>query len=97
MTRSFVRRAVWLIACAAGLWPPAYIAAQATNNQARVVSGTVTRAVTGGGGPPISYATVLIKGTTRGTQTNAAGRFHLNVPDGPAQLTIRAIGSCPVM
>jgi TonB-dependent starch-binding outer membrane protein SusC len=94
VTRSFVRRAVWLIACAAGLWPPAYIAAQATD-QGRVVSGTVTRAVTGGGGPPISYATVLIKGTTRGTQTDAAGRFHLNVPDGPAQLTIRAIGSVP--
>jgi TonB-dependent SusC/RagA subfamily outer membrane receptor len=96
VTRSFVRRAVWLIACAAGLWPPAYIAGQAAPaGQGRVVTGTVTRAVTGGGGPPISYATVLIKGSTRGTQTDAEGRFHLAVPDGAVQLTIRAIGSLP--
>ncbi len=59
------------------------------------MTGTITRAVTGGGGPPIAYATVLLRGTTRGTQTDAAGQFHLIVPEGAVQLTVRAIGSIP--
>ena len=96
MTRRFVRRTVWLIACAVGLWPPTQATAQdVAATQGRVVTGTITRAVTGGGGPPIAYATVLLKGTTRGTQTNVAGQFHLVVPAGDVQLTVRAIGSLP--
>ena len=96
MTRSFVRRTVWLMACAVGLWPPTRAAAQDTQStQARVVTGTVTRSVTGGGGPPIAYATVLLKGTTRGTQTDKTGQFHLTIPAGAVQITVRAIGSLP--
>ncbi|UEG54818.1 TonB-dependent receptor [Mucilaginibacter daejeonensis] len=41
---------------------------------------------------PIVGASVLIKGTTRGAQTDVAGRFKLDAPAGPVTLTIRYIG-----
>lgn len=75
--------------CAAGLWPAGRASAQDT--QTRPVTGTVTRAA----GQPIEYATVLVKGTARGTQTDAAGAFRLVVPAGPLTLTARAIGFLP--
>ena len=87
MTRSFVRRFVWLIACGVGLAPPTGAAAQDT--QGRVVSGTVAREA---GGLPIGFATILIKGTTRGTQTDQSGAFKITLPSEPTTVTVRAIG-----
>ena len=47
--------------------------------QNRTITGTVTAK---DDGLPIPGATVKVKGTTIGTQTNAAGKFNLSVPDG---------------
>ncbi|MCJ8210829.1 TonB-dependent receptor [Mucilaginibacter sp. RS28] len=41
---------------------------------------------------PIVGASVLIKGTTRGTQTDISGRFKLSVPEGNTTLVIRYLG-----
>jgi TonB-linked SusC/RagA family outer membrane protein len=87
VTRSFVRRFVWLIACVGGLGPPTGMAAQGT--QGRVVTGTVTREA---GGLAIGFATVLLKGTARGAQTDGSGTFRITVPAEAVTLTVRAIG-----
>ncbi|MGN6638598.1 MAG: carboxypeptidase-like regulatory domain-containing protein, partial [Mucilaginibacter sp.] len=47
--------------------------------QNRTITGTVTAK---DDGLPIPGATVKVKGTTIGTQTNAAGKFTLSVPEG---------------
>lgn len=62
--------------------------ASGASAQQRQVSGTVT-------GPdqrPVSGASVTITGTTRGVQTDAAGRYTISVPAGAASLTFRRIG-----
>ncbi|GAB2955092.1 hypothetical protein GCM10027048_20930 [Hymenobacter coalescens] len=51
------------------------------------VAGRVTQE----GGAPMPGATVIVKGTTLGTSTNAEGQFSLNVPDG-STLVISAVG-----
>jgi TonB-linked SusC/RagA family outer membrane protein len=56
--------------------------------QNRTVTGTVTAK---DDGLPIPGVSVKIKGTSSGTQTNAAGKFSLNVPSG-AVLTFSFIG-----
>ncbi|WP_331877620.1 carboxypeptidase-like regulatory domain-containing protein, partial [Longimicrobium sp.] len=60
----------------------------AASAQQRQVSGTVT-------GPdqrPVGGASVTITGTTRGVQTDAAGRYTISVPAGATSLTVRRIG-----
>lgn len=42
----------------------------------------ITGTVTGQKGDPLAGASVLIRGTQRGTVTDAAGRFQLQIPDG---------------
>jgi TonB-linked SusC/RagA family outer membrane protein len=59
--------------------------------QNRTVTGTVTAKEDG---LPIPGATVKIKGSTEGTQTNAAGKFTLSVPNG-ASLVISFVGTTP--
>jgi TonB-linked SusC/RagA family outer membrane protein len=56
--------------------------------QNRTVTGTVTAK---DDGLPIPGVTVIVKGTTSGTQTNAAGKFSLSVPAN-ATLVFRFIG-----
>jgi TonB-linked SusC/RagA family outer membrane protein len=56
--------------------------------QNRTVTGTVTAK---DDGLPIPGVTVIVKGTTLGTQTNAAGKFSLSVPAN-ATLTFKFIG-----
>ncbi|UHG90241.1 SusC/RagA family TonB-linked outer membrane protein [Spirosoma oryzicola] len=41
---------------------------------------------------PITGANVVIKGTTRGTTTDAAGDFRLTVPSGNVVLTVSSVG-----
>ncbi len=92
MTQSFVRRYIWLCAGVVGLWPAAPARAQqAPGGQGRVVSGTVTRPE----GQGIPAASVILTGTTRGTETDNDGHFRLIVPDAPTPVTVRAIGFLP--
>ena len=56
--------------------------------QNRVVTGKVTDA----GGNPIPSASVVIKGTKRGTNTGQDGSFKLNVPPSARSLVISSIG-----
>lgn len=48
--------------------------------------------VKGPDGAPIPGVTVLVKGTTNGTATDAGGNFSLSLPDANATLVISAIG-----
>jgi len=59
--------------------------------QNRTITGTVTAKEDG---LPIPGATVKIKGSTAGTQTNAAGKFTLSVPSG-ATLVVSFVGTVP--
>ena len=45
--------------------------------QERKITGTVTA-----DGAPLSFASVIVKGTTRGTQTDEKGSYSINVKDG---------------
>jgi TonB-dependent starch-binding outer membrane protein SusC len=86
--QSFVRRSLWVLACAAGLWAPAGAIAQGASHQ---VTGTVSRAT----GEGIPAASVIITGTQRGTQTDNDGHFKLIVPNEPTPVTVRSIGFLP--
>ncbi|MGH7531366.1 MAG: SusC/RagA family TonB-linked outer membrane protein [Gemmatimonadales bacterium] len=57
--------------------------------QGRVVSGVVTQANTG---QPIAGAAVVVAGTRAPAQTDADGRYTIDVPDGDVRLSVRAIG-----
>jgi TonB-linked SusC/RagA family outer membrane protein len=60
--------------------------------QTRAVSGRVTDQKTGEGLPGV---TVLVKGTTNGTSTNADGSFQLAVPTAGAILIFSSVGMNP--
>lgn len=62
------------------------VSAQAQN---RTVSGTVTER---GNGLPIPGVSVIIRGTTSGTQTSADGKFSLSVPAGSQSLVFTSLG-----
>jgi TonB-linked SusC/RagA family outer membrane protein len=72
----------WVILLLAGLYQQAWA-------QNRPVSGKVTDRSTGQGLPGV---TVLAKGTTVGTSTNADGSFALNVPANTTTLVFSFIG-----
>jgi TonB-dependent starch-binding outer membrane protein SusC len=57
--------------------------------QNKVVTGTITDAKDGSALPGVS---VLVKGTTTGTQTSADGTFRLSVPDNATTLEISYVG-----
>ena len=42
---------------------------------------------------PIPGASVVVKGTTRGTQTDAEGNYTLSVPSGPVTLVVSFVGT----
>ena len=52
----------------------------------------VSGQVTDENGAGIPGATVLVKGTNRGTNTDTDGRYQLAVPDGPATLVFSFVG-----
>src|ERR1700758_3945525 len=56
--------------------------------QNRTITGTVTAKEDG---LPIPGATVKVKGTQTGTQTNSAGKFTLSVPSG-ATIVVSFVG-----
>ncbi|GAB5523964.1 MAG: SusC/RagA family TonB-linked outer membrane protein [Roseivirga sp.] len=56
--------------------------------QTRTVSGKVTDET----GQPLPQVTVLLKGTTTGTPTDADGNFRLSVPDAGGTLLFRFLG-----
>lgn len=56
--------------------------------QSRKVEGTVT----GENGAPVAGASVILKGSGKGTTTAADGKFFLEVPSGKAVLVINSIG-----
>lgn len=60
--------------------------------QVRLVKGTVLEKATQ---TPVAGATVVLKGTTEGTITDANGEFSINVPDESAVLVIQFIGYTP--
>lgn len=57
--------------------------------QAATVEGTVLDAQTGGGLPGVN---VVVKGTSTGTVTDAAGHYQLTVPDGATTLVFSFVG-----
>lgn len=57
--------------------------------QNRTVTGTVTGKEDG---LPIPGVTVLLKGTTNGTQTNAQGKYSLSIPAGSAEIVFSSLG-----
>jgi TonB-linked SusC/RagA family outer membrane protein len=61
--------------------------------QSRVVTGTVT---TKEDGLPLPGASIKVKGTNTGTQTDAAGKFTLNVSGPSVTLVISSLGYKPV-
>ena len=52
----------------------------------------VTGKVTDSNGKPVESASVLVKGTTVGTSTDADGKFQLKIPANAKTLTISAVG-----
>ena len=68
----------------AGSLLPGQVWAQA----GRVVSGVITSE----SGEPLPGVTVMVKGTTAGTATNAQGQYSLSVPEGTNTLVISSIG-----
>lgn len=77
------------------LGQPAYSAPPTTRltidnpTQERVVTGKVLSGDDNSGLPGVSVA---VKGTTRGTTTDASGTYRINVPNGPAVLVFSAVG-----
>ncbi|GGG07113.1 SusC/RagA family TonB-linked outer membrane protein [Pontibacter amylolyticus] len=57
--------------------------------QSRTITGKVTGA---GDGVPLPGVSVVVKGTTTGTATNADGSFSVNVPENANTLVFRYIG-----
>jgi len=59
----------------------------AGNAQSLVLSGTIT-----GNGEPLPFASVLIKGTTKGASSNDAGRYSLRLEPGLYTLVFQYVG-----
>ena len=57
--------------------------------QMRTVSGLVSD---GGSSQPVAGVQIMVMGTTRGTLTDAQGRFSLPVPEGSTHLVFTYIG-----
>src|SRR5690606_15575703 len=53
---------------------------------------TIRGKVTSSAGEALPAVSVIVTGTTTGTQTNAEGDFILNVPDGASSITVSYIG-----
>jgi TonB-linked SusC/RagA family outer membrane protein len=66
-----------------------FILSLPTLAQDRLLTGTVTARTEG---TPLPGASILIKGTTRGTTTDANGAFRLNLTPDAAQLVVSAVG-----
>jgi len=64
----------------------------ATDAAATPAAVPVTGRVTGPDGAAVPGVTVLVKGTTNGTTTDADGKFSLSLPDANATLVVSAIG-----
>ncbi|HKH59319.1 MAG TPA: TonB-dependent receptor plug domain-containing protein, partial [Flavitalea sp.] len=71
------------------LLPVVLLITQLAFSQNKTVSGKVTDSKDGS---PIAGASVLVKGSTGGTNTNAEGSFSLNVPSSATALIISAVG-----
>jgi len=64
--------------------------------QAQAQNRTVTGKVTDAGGMPVPNASVIIKGTSAGTTTNAEGFFSLSVPPNARTLVFSAVTMTPL-
>jgi iron complex outermembrane receptor protein len=62
---------------------------QLASAQGKPVTGKVTNAKDGS---PVANATIVVKGTGKGTNTDANGNFSINVPDNNATLVISSVG-----
>jgi Ca-activated chloride channel family protein len=58
----------------------------------RIITGTVYSA---DDKLPLPGVSILVKGTSIGTQTNAAGKYSLSVPDGRTTLIFNFLGFQP--
>jgi TonB-linked SusC/RagA family outer membrane protein len=79
-----MRKFLLLLLC--GLFTIGQLAAQARR---------ITGKVTGPNGEPVPNASVLVKGSTTGTTTNAEGTFILTVPASAKTLTISSVNFAP--
>jgi len=55
-------------------------------------AGIIRGRVTNEKNEPLPYATLLVKGTTEGTTTNAAGEYQLELPDGAYNIVCQYMG-----
>src|SRR4051812_10966413 len=62
-----------------------------TSNFAKAQDASVTGIVTGDNGNPLNGVSVTVKGTTRGTSTNTAGKFTILAPSN-ATLVVSSVG-----
>ena len=67
---------------------PLLLLAGQVNAQDKTVAGKVT----GSDGAPLSNVTILVKGSTSGTQTTADGNFSLRVPANATKLVFSSVG-----
>lgn len=74
---------------------PLAVALALLSGAAAACAGTLTGVVTDRKGQPIEFANVTAPAFRRGAVTDAAGRFTLELPDGPAALVIAQIGYRP--
>ncbi len=60
--------------------------------QQKSITGKVTNSTTG---EPVSNSTIVVKGSTVGTQTDAAGNFTIAVPNANSKLVVSSVGYEP--
>ncbi|WP_201981618.1 SusC/RagA family TonB-linked outer membrane protein [Hymenobacter rubidus] len=82
------RESRWAPLMGAALLVGALLPGAAWAQAGRTVSGTITS----DNGEPLPGVTVIVKGTTLGATTNAAGEYSLAVPEGSSTLVISSIG-----
>lgn len=71
------------------IWIVLFLSFSNLHGQEKIINGTVTDSETGEGLP---YASLIIKGTTLGTATDAEGIFSLSIPTGEKILSVSYLG-----
>jgi hypothetical protein len=56
------------------------------------LAGKISGLITDGAGMPVGYASILIKGTTKGTTANSEGKYSLNLEPGQYTITCQHVG-----
>ncbi|MBX2899820.1 MAG: carboxypeptidase-like regulatory domain-containing protein [Cyclobacteriaceae bacterium] len=75
-----------LILCLSQVWQSSF--AQSNNQATKQISGKVTD----GYGKPIPGATIVVKGTTKGTVSDDEGKYKIEVLEGDQTLVVSFVG-----